>query len=206
MTAHPRVLALVADERTPDESMPRATGCTLGCGGEATPSAALLHHVGHVLGMRSQVQMIGPHARRIVATVTDLHAIRDGAYCEGIGRAVGMRPSAIKVEAAVSGVITASPEPQPATIRVAAVHAQPEARECVFDRAILLAGARAEALPTSSTYLHSSHERFPAPFTRGGDSLPGHCGVSFRDVTPPDVDASRGHFDALIVPHERHCQ
>jgi hypothetical protein len=35
------------------------------------PRSALAHHVGHVVGLRAQVQMVGVAARRVVALVQD---------------------------------------------------------------------------------------------------------------------------------------
>lgn len=92
------------------------------------PAPALLReHVFHVVGPRSEEQMVRPNASMDVASMKDLHPFRDRADVEFIRVSVGRHDPMVALADAEMAVAAfpAGPRPQPAPIGLC--HALPKA-------------------------------------------------------------------------------
>jgi hypothetical protein len=85
-----------------------------------TFSTALPFHVGHVLGVGAEEEMVRPAAWGIVAPVADIHARRDRAVGLLPGETMGKHRGCSVPEGAVA-VDRSAPHPRPAAIRVSTV-------------------------------------------------------------------------------------
>lgn len=80
----------------------------------ARSAAPLLIPVSHVVRRGAQEEMVGPHARRIVAVVTNKEAIGDRCAGQLPGDAVGMEILPVHTEMSVSPPIVRATCPDPA--------------------------------------------------------------------------------------------
>lgn len=88
-------------------------------------TAALRHHVGHVLEVRPQEQMAGVTAGRIVAVVADELTRGDGSVDDRVGDPAGGHPLALIHPGAVAGGQSLAQE-RPALVRTADIDQGPE--------------------------------------------------------------------------------
>lgn len=126
----PGVLAIVGDE----------TGCSM-C---LPSSSALSIHVPHVVELCAEEKMARVTARRVVAMVADLHAIRNRTACQSVGHTMGVRPAHTIPNAAISAPMATCPRPRPAFVRAAFVDVGPEAGVQIGQRTGIAARARAK--------------------------------------------------------------
>jgi hypothetical protein len=79
-------------------------------------AALLLGHVGHVVGVRSEAQVAWVAARRIVATVQNVKAIRNRTMRVRVGKAMGgnLVPAVASTEPAIAAGLVFRSGPRPA--------------------------------------------------------------------------------------------
>lgn len=158
-------------------------------------------HVGHVPCVRAKVQMVGPAARGIVAAVADLQPSGNPPVGEAERDPMGILPPLTVPDSTVAMFVALAARPGPAAVRVAAIHAGPEAGSKIGVR-LVAAGDRAEALRGIARLsgVGSAEEVDAAPLADQCDTLRGHQVSPSPGVTPPDCANSRGGFRMVIVP------
>lgn len=175
----------------------RCTGLNVGTN---TPVAPLSFHVGHVVFVRTQEEMVRAAARRVVTPMADFHAIGDLAVGKGVGDAVSMCPPLAIPDAAVPLSVASRPSPRPATIGGATVNTGPEACRQIGQRASVSASGGTEAarpvrwLPT----ITRAFKLAGATLARQCDKLRGHRAYSSVSC-PRMLQASRG-LCVVILP------
>lgn len=114
-----------------------------------SPPPVLGNHVGHVLGVCAEEQMVRPTARRIVAAVADLHAVRDRTVGQFPGETVGP-DRRLWAESHIAVSADGGSRPRPAAVRVAAIYPVPEGRKEPTPRPGSLVSAWPGAVPSAS--------------------------------------------------------
>jgi hypothetical protein len=97
--------------------------------GIASQCSILPNHVGAVVGMCSQKQMIGAHAKRRVAVMTHAQSGRDRAVRQLIRNSVRAFIQALATKGTVA--FNHAPSPQPATFRLVNFGPKTSLRNCV---------------------------------------------------------------------------
>jgi hypothetical protein len=168
-----------------------------------SPRSPLGRHVGHVDGVAAEKQVGRVAARRIVAAVADIHALRDRTAGQAVGDAVRVRPSfAIPYPAVALGVPLGS-QPRPATVRVALVNPRPEpAGEVRQSAAEVPAAPRAVPLRRigGAAHVGRAEKADSAPLTGQCDTLRGHRVTPSLGVVPPGVASIAGALCMGILP------
>lgn len=184
----------------------------------STPSGV---HVSGVIQRSASVQMVRPHARRIVAVVKHPEALWDGAIVDGPRIPVGVHKHGfVGAELSVPPpTFRCSPHPAFGQFgthgRTVFVDLGPETNRCrrtaawsaiVVDRfptaaigvtgAVAIVGASVTCLVRSDRHIAPTMGALDdGMMTMHRDDL-----LVSRGAEPPDVSASRRHFDAMIIP------
>jgi hypothetical protein len=164
------------------------------------PASMLGHHVGAVVRLRSQEEMIGPAARRIVTPMADAHPRWNRPVHQRVGDSVRVSPALPIPHATVPLFVAAGTSPRPATVRATAINAGPESSSKVSVRASIAAGSGAIPLRWVARLagVGSAQKTGATPFTGQCDTLRGHQADSL--VSDPGACRRAGSLRVEILP------
>jgi len=173
-------------------------------------------HIMHVVVRGAKKQMIGADAARVIALVANIHAFRDRTTRQFIGNPMRRTAPilAIRILAPIDRAVSwfrLRPLPDPASIRIAAVHLPPESLGQRKPLMPICIGASAAAIPCVhiANPMVSCLKGLAALSARAGNGgmICGrmflHGESPFAVPRPRMLSASLGHLLALSIPQSR---
>lgn len=155
---------------------------------------SLRSHVGHVLSVSASEEMVGATAWRIVAGVAYLESIGNRADGETVRDDVGVGPRFPIPDPAVSMLVSLAASPRPASVKVAPIHARPEASSEIRKGACITTSPRTETLRrvTRLAGIGGAEEIDAAPLADQCDTLRGHQVSPIPGARPRIVTSGPG--------------